>query len=70
LCRLPLRRFHIATEGENLAGFYNALLVHASTSEEADIKLVKLVGYTPFCIAGKMLVIHRMKFESLSQPVK
>jgi hypothetical protein len=57
--------------GENLRHF-NALLVHASTSEEADIKPGELLGHKPFSITGRMLVTQRrIKFKPfLWQPVK
>ena len=58
LSRLPLSRYHIATEGENLTGFYNALLVPARTSAEADIKPAALVRYMSFSIIGRMLVMQ------------
>jgi hypothetical protein len=44
LCRLSLSRKHIATEGGNHMDFLNASLLYASTSEEANITLVKHVG--------------------------
>lgn len=43
LCGLSLSRKHIATEGGNLKGFQNALLVDPIRSDEADIKLVDLM---------------------------
>ena len=64
LSRLPLSRYHIATEGENLTGFYNALLVHASTTEEVDIKPAVPVRYNPFSYTGRMRVTQRrIKFK-------
>jgi hypothetical protein len=52
--------------------FYKALLVHASMSEEGDIKLAELVGYTQFSMTGRMPVIQRrIKFKPFPwQPVK
>jgi hypothetical protein len=49
LCRLSLSRKHIATEGGNLKGFQNALLVDPVRSNETDIKLVDLLGETISC---------------------
>ena len=71
LSRLPLSRYHIATEGENLTCFYSALLVHASTSDEADLKPAVFVRYKLVSITGRMLVTQRrIKFKPfLWQPV-
>ena len=43
-CRLSLSRKQIATESWNLSGFWNALLVDASTSEETNIKTCGACG--------------------------
>lgn len=58
LCRLSLSRKHIATEGGNLKGFQNALLVDPIRSYEADIKLVDLVG-KQFPVTVKILVFRK-----------
>jgi hypothetical protein len=43
LCRLSFSRKHIGTEGGNLKGFQNALLVDPIRNDETDIKLLHLV---------------------------
>jgi hypothetical protein len=58
LCRLSLSGQHIATEGGNLKGFQNALLVDPISSDEADIKHVDLME-KQFAVTEKILVFRK-----------
>jgi hypothetical protein len=58
LCRLSRSRKHIATEGGNLKGFQNALLIDPIRSDEADIKLVDLVE-KQFSVTVKIPVFRK-----------
>jgi len=44
LFRLSLSHKHIATGGGTHTAFYSALLMYEGVIEEANLKLVKLVG--------------------------
>jgi hypothetical protein len=49
LCLLSLSRKSVATEGGNLTGFYNALLVYVRMSEEENIKVAELGEHSISC---------------------
>jgi len=60
LCRLSLSRKHTATEGGNLKGFQNALLVDPIRRDVVDIKHVDLME-KQFAVTLKILVFRKGK---------